>query len=226
MRKSVVTVLEPTSPVYDLTTVDAVNAALGITGNTAADGIMGEKITTVSRMISELCDRTFALLTVSESFRMSFYDPTKGLNLWQFPVKELTSITVGGQTVDATSYEIDMDAGLLWLVPGMWSWMYPPVNSHWSGEVVLQYSGGYNLPDEAPALLAQGCIETLRWQHFSANRDPSIRSTTHGDTTVAYGDYYNRFRYAAAGKGGAAPASSILPPNATEMIQNYMRLQV
>jgi hypothetical protein len=224
MRKSLVTILEPTAPVYDLTTVDAVNAALGITGNTAADAAMGEKITMVSRIIGELCDRVFAMLTVSESFRMSFYDPTKGLNLWQFPVNELTSITVGGTPADPASYELDHDAGLLWLVPGIWPWAYPPINSHWAGEVVLQYSGGYNLPDEAPASLAFACIETLRWQRFSANRDPAIRSTTHGDTTVAFGDYYNRFRY--GGKAAVSPTSSILPPNATELIESYMRLQV
>jgi hypothetical protein len=226
MRKSLFTILEPTAPVYDLTTVDAVNTALGIPGNTADDAIMAEKITAISKMIGELCDRYFAMLTVSESFRLSFYDPTRGINLRQFPVNQLNSITVGGSIADPAGYELDKEAGLLWLVPGMWSWAYSPVNSHWSGEVVAQYSGGFDLPDDAPVLLSQACIETLRWQHFSGNRDPSIRSTTHGDTTVTYGDYYNRFRYASAGKGAAAPVSSILPPNVTEMIQNYARLNV
>jgi hypothetical protein len=226
MRKSLFTILGPTALNYDLTTVDAVNLALGITGNTAVDAIMAENITRASRMIGELCDRTFALLTVSESFRMSFYDPVRGLNLRQFPVTQFDSITVGGQSVDAGQYELDMDAGILWLVSGSWAWSYySPANSHWAGEAIVQYSGGYDLPDEAPALLSQACIETLRSQRFNSNRDPAIRSTTHGDTTVSYGDYFNRFRLTAAAQG-AAPESLVLPPNANDMIQQYKRLIV
>lgn len=214
MRKSLFTILGPTALNYDLTTVDAVNLALGITGNTAVDAIMAENITRASRMIGELCDRTFALLTVSESFRMSFYDPVRGLNLRQYPVTQFDSITVGGSAIDATGYKLDMDAGILWLVSGGWS------HGHWCGEVVVQYSGGFDLPDEAPALLSQACIETLRAQKF-AMRDPSVRSTTHGDTSVTFGDYYNRFGIAGASGGG-----QILPPNATEMIQQFKRLIV
>ena len=213
MRKSLFTILGPTAPNYDLTTVDAVNLALGITGNTAVDAIMAENITRASRMIGELCDRTFALLTVSENFRMSFYDPVRGLNLRQYPVTQFDSITVGGSAIDAAGYELDMEAGLLWLVSGGWSY------GHWCGEVVVQYSGGFDLPDEAPALLSQACIETLRAQRFAATRDPSVRSTTHVDTTVTFGDYYNRF-------GVAGSNTSVLPPNANDMIQQYKRLIV
>jgi hypothetical protein len=214
MRKSLFTILGPTALNYDLTTVDAVNLALGITGNTAVDAIMAENITRASRMIGELCDRTFALLTVSESFRMSFYDPVRGLNLRQYPVTQFDSITVGGQSLDAAGYELDMEAGLLWLVSGLSSW-----GSHWCGEVMVQYSGGYDLPDEAPALLSQACIETLRAQKFAAMRDPAIRSTTHVDTTVTFSDYYNRMGVGWAG-------GSVLPPSATDMIQQYKRLIV
>jgi hypothetical protein len=208
MRKSLFTIIEPTSPVYDLTTVDAVNTALGITGNTAADAILSENITKVSRMIGELCDRHFAMLTVSENFRMGWGDPVRAVNLRQFPVSDVTSITVGGTEVSATSYELDEEAGLLW-----------NINGHWCGELIALYSGGYNLPDECPALLSQACIETLRAQRFAATRDPSVRSTTHGDTTVTFGDYYNRF-------GIAGSATAVLPPNANDMIQQYKRLAV
>ena len=34
----------------------------------------------------------------------------------------------------------------------------------WCGEVVVTYSGGYDLPDDAPALLAQACIEAIKTQ--------------------------------------------------------------
>jgi hypothetical protein len=206
MRKSIITVLEPTAPVYDLTTVDAVNAALDITGNTAADAITADQITQVSKIIGELCDRVFALLTVEENFRMLWCDPVRAVNLRQFPVNELQSITQSGTPVDPFCYELDGEAGLLW-----------SINGHWHGELVVQYSGGYDLPDGAPALLAQACIETIRAQRSGAtSRDPSIRSTTHGDTTVTFSD-----RFTALTSG-----NSVLPPNAHDMINQFKRLGV
>jgi len=208
MRKSLFTVLEPTSPVHDLTTVDAVNAALGITGNTASDAQLAIQITQASRMIGELCDRVFALLTVTEDFRMLWGDPTSALNLRQYPVTELTSVTQSGIEVDPQSYELDYESGLLWRKQG-----------HWCGEIIVDYSGGYDLPDDAPSLLEQACIETLRAQRFAARRDPAIRSTTHGDTTVTLSDYYNRF-------GLTGTGTAVLPPNANDMIQQFKRLGV
>jgi hypothetical protein len=208
MRKSLFTVLEPTSPVYDLTTVDAVNAALGITGNTASDAQLAIQITQASRMIGELCDRVFALLTVTEDFRMLWGDPTSALNLRQYPVTELTSVTQSGIEVDPQSYELDYESGLLWRKQG-----------YWCGEIIVDYSGGYDLPDEAPALLSQACVETLRAQRFAAGRDPTVRSTTHGDSTVTFGDFYNRF-------GLQGTGAAVLPPNAIDMIQQYKRLGV
>jgi hypothetical protein len=212
MRKSLFTILEPTSPVYDLTTVDAVNAALGITGNTASDAQLAIQITQASRMIGELCDRIFALLTVTEDFRMRWGDPTHALNLRQYPVTELTSVTQSGIEVDPQSYELDYESGLIWRKQG-----------HWCGEIIIDYSGGYDLPDEAPALLAQACIETLRVQRFSSTHDPTIRSTTHGDTTVTFSDYYSRFRVSG---DVSAIGGAVLPPNASDMIQQYKRLGV
>ena len=198
MRKSIITILGPTAPIYDLTTVDAVNTALGITGNTLDDALMAERITQASKIIAELCNRTFALLTVEESFRVIWGEPVHALYLRQYPVTELTSISQGGSAADATMYELDYDSGLLWMKCG-----------RWCGEIVVEYTGGYDLPDGAPALLSQATIETLRAYRFAATRDPTIRSTTHGDTSVTF----------------AAPSTStgasILPPNASDMIARY-----
>jgi hypothetical protein len=215
MRKSIVTVLGPTSPVHDLTTVEAVNAALGLVSNTANDGITAEQITNISRMIADICNagvdrmRTFGLLTLEENFRVVWGEPVHALYLRQFPIEQITSITQGGNETDATMYELDDEAGLLWMKCG-----------HWCGEVVANYSGGYDLPDEAPALLAQACIEALRAQRANAGRNPGVRDVQHGDTRVSFNDYYNRFGL--AGSGG----TSIFPPNVTDMIEHYKRRTV
>ena len=206
MRKSILTVLGPTDPIYDLTTVDAVNDALGIAGNTTADGIMAEKITRTSKMIGELCDRVFALLTVSESFRVNIGEPVHVLYLRQYPVTDVVSIAQGGSEATA-DYELDDESGLLWMKCG-----------RWSGEIVCEYSGGYDLPEGAPALLSQACIETLRAQQSFATRDPTIRSTTHGDTSVTYTDPFRTT--------SSTFSSGVLPATASDMIQQYRRLSV
>lgn len=207
MRKSIVTVLGPTDPVYDLTTVEAVNAALGITGNTADDATTAAQITAASRIIADLCNRTFALLDVTESFRVQWGEPVHALYLRQYPVQEVTSIMQADSEVDFAMREMDYEAGLLWLKCG-----------RWCGEVVATYAGGYDLPTEAPPLLAQACIEVIRAQHANVGRDPGIRTVQHIDTSVTFNDYYLR----SSGSG----ASSILPPNAAGMIEKYIERRV
>ncbi len=209
MRKSIVTVLGPTSPVYDLTTVEAVNAALGITGNTAADAITSEQITTTSRIIADLCNRTFALLDVTESFRVQWGEPVHTLYLRQYPVQQVVSITQAESEADPALYELDDEAGLLWIKCG-----------RFCGEVIATYSGGYDLPTEAPPLLAQACIEVLKFQRAYAGRDPGIRTVQHVDTSVTFNDYYQRYGLASGG------GSSVLPPNAAGMIERYIERRV
>ncbi len=209
MRKSIISVLGPTSPVYDLTTVEAVNAALGIEGNTADDAITAAQITALSLIIADLCNRVFALMDVSESFRVQWGEPVHALYLRQYPVEQITSITQDGSEADSTMYEIDDEAGLLWMKC-----------NRWCGEIIATYSGGYDLPTEAPPLLQLACIETMRAQRANAGRDPNVRDVQHGDTRVTFSDYYNRFGIAGSG------ATSVLPPNATDMIQKYIERRV
>ncbi len=210
MRKSLFTVLEPTDPVVDLTTVDAINAALGLESNTADDGVTAVQITNASRIIAELCDRIFALVTVEESFRVQWGEPVHALYLRQYPVEQVTSITQGGSEADATMYELDDEAGLLWMKCG-----------RWCGEVVANYSGGYDLPDNGPALLAQACIEMVGGQRLlsaTAAVDPNLREVQHGDTRVVY-------QTSAFGGSGVAASSSI-PSSVTSLIDRYIRRTV
>ncbi len=210
MRKSIVTVLGPTDPVYDLTTVDAVNAALGLDSNTADDAITAAQITNASRIIAELCDRNFALLDVSESFRVQWGEPVHALYLRQYPVEQVVSITQDTSEADATMYEIDDEAGLLWMKCG-----------RWCGPVTAEYSGGYNLPDDAPALLAQACIEMVSGQRLlsaTAAVDPNLREVQHGDTRVVY--------QTSAFGGSGVSASSSVPTSVTSLIDRYIRRTV
>ncbi len=214
MRKSLISLVGPTDPVHDLTTVAAVNALLGIDGNTADDAVTAEQITLTSRMIADLCNagpdrlRTFGLLQLEENFRVQWGEPVHALYLRHFPVVQVTSLTQADSEADATMYEIDDEAGLLWMKCG-----------RWCGELVINYSGGYDLPEEAPPLLAQACAEAIKAQRANVGRDPAVRTVQHGDSSVTFSDYYNRFGLAASG-------TAVFPPNVTDMIQKYIRRTV
>ncbi len=210
MRKSIITVVGPTDPVYDLTTVEAVNAALGLDSNTADDAITAAQITNASRIIADLCDRVFALLEVEESFRVQWGEPVHALYLRQYPVQEVTSITQDGSEADTSLYEIDDEAGLLWMKCG-----------RWCGPIVANYSGGYDLPTEAPPLLAQACLELVGAQRLFATTsaaDPNVREVQHGDSRVVY--------QTSAFGGSGVGTSSAVPSSVSGMINNYIRRSV
>ncbi len=210
MRKSIITVLGPTDPVHDLTTVEEVNAALGLESNTADDAITAAQITRASRIIADLCDRVFALLEVEESFRVQWGEPVHALYLRQYPVQEVTSITQDGSEADATLYEIDDEAGLLWMKCG-----------RWCGEIIANYSGGYDLPDDAPPLLAQACLELVGAQRLFATTsaaDPNVREVQHGDSRVVY--------QTSAFGGSGVSTSSAVPSSVSGMIDRYIRRTV
>ncbi len=220
MRKSIVTILGPTDPVHDLTTVEDVNFALGLESNTANDGITAAQITTASRLIADECNagpdkmRTFGLLTLEESFRVEWIEPIHVLYLRQYPIQELFSVTQLGNEVDATLYDVDDEAGLLRMKqPGFGWW-----RGDWCGDVVVNYSGGYDLPTECPPALAQACIELIavkRRLAMSSQHDPSVREVQHGDSRVMYFDY-------ATSKGGVGA----FPDSVTDLIEPYERYTV
>ena len=58
----------------------------------------------------------------------------------------------------------------------------------WHGKILVEYTGGYDLPDFAPAQLSRATIELLKAQRFAANRNPAIRDITNADQRVIYFD--------------------------------------
>lgn len=204
------TVIDQTGAVFDLTTVEDVNAELGLTGSTDDDAQTQARITSNSKIIAELCGRVFALQTVRETFRIKGRDSWGDvINLSRYPVADLASLTIGGVEADVSGYEIDYNAGVIYRVHGTWPR---------ASEIIAEYSGGYNLPDGAPAPLARACIEFVKLQQFTAARDPSIRDIWAGENRVAYSDYYQRFGIGGGGSG--------LPPNVEGLIAPFRRLAV
>jgi len=166
----------------DLITLDDLKLELGITG-TAEDPALQARITRLSDQIAEYCDRIFALITVEETFAFNAgarMCPHGGpqpipLVLMQYPVTEITTLTCNGAAIDPADYDLNSASGLLWPRTGLWS-----------GRIVANYSGGYNLPDDAPATLQSAVIEAVRQRRAYSGRDPSVREIGHDTTRVGY----------------------------------------
>lgn len=173
---SVVTVLGPTSPVYDLTTVEAVNAELNLTSDTANDAEVAGQIAAASRIIATECDRTFALQDISERFHVRYHERLHALPLSCYPVTLLTSVTVNDVLLDSINYELDARSGLLWRLN----------HGHWHGDITVLYQGGYDLPDDAEPSLSRACIELIRSQRNVIGSDANIRDIWVGENRISY----------------------------------------
>ena len=166
----------------DLVTLDDLKIELGIT-STAEDAALQARITRLSEQIAEYCDRILALIDVEETFAFNSGGrlcPTAGsypipLVLMQYPVTEITSLTRDGAAIDPAEYDLNALSGLLW-----------PRSGSWGGRIVAQYSGGYDLPEGAPATLQSAVIEAVRQRRAYSSRDPSIREVSHDITRVGY----------------------------------------
>jgi len=166
---------DPASAGPDLVSLDDLKLALGITG-TDEDAALQAAITHQSRLIAEYCDRRFGLAEALETFTFDRGEtmPTRqALTLSLYPVADVIEVSIAGAAF--IDYEFDPATGRLW------------TENWWTSSIVaVNYSGGYDLPEEAPARLAQAVIEAVNGSRLYGDRDPSIREVQHGDTRIAY----------------------------------------
>jgi len=185
----------------DLISLADLKLALGIIDD-SDDATLQAAITFQSRIIAEYCDRRFGRAEVLETFT---FDPgeymltRQALTLSLYPVAEILEISSAGAT--AADYQFDPASGRVW--------------GGWSGTVAVVYSGGYDLPEEAPARLQKAVIEAVREGQTSGGRDPSIREVQHGDTRISY--YTSSTSSASQG---------FLSAPVVDLIRPYQRLHV
>jgi len=156
----------------DLISLDDLKLALGIEGTTE-DAALQAMITFQSRIIAEYCHRRFGRAEALETFtfdRGETMPARMALTLSLYPVVDVLDITGAGAS------GFDPASGRVW-VDGWYGS---------TGSVAITYSGGYDLPEEAPARLQKAVIEAVREGRTSGTRDPSIREVQHGDTRISY----------------------------------------
>jgi hypothetical protein len=205
---------------YALLTLDEVKTAFGIPlTDTSKDAQLQALIDGYSDVVATMCQRVFAKEEVEETWRG---DPPPYENyrvfLARWPVRpeDIQTVTANGGAIDPTAYEIETASGKLTLLGYLGGSAGDPV--------VVHYTGGYLLPDEAPPALKQAMLLLVQAGYAQLLRgfNTGVRSVSHKDSRVMYFD-----PNAAASKGGGGHSPlSIATEAVNALLSAYMRYEV
>jgi hypothetical protein len=203
---------------YDLATLDEMKIMLGIPAtDTSEDQLVSMWIEQYSDVIATMCNRVFAKEKVEESWRGDTkpFDTDNGrVFLTHYPVADadIESITAPDGTLIDTGYELENRSGKLQFF-----------GPSWSEPIRITYTGGYDLPDDAPPALKQALailVGAARVFH-SRQLTSGIRSISHRESRVQFFDV----NAAMAKMGGFGPlAQAAQTVNA--LLYKYMRFYV
>jgi hypothetical protein len=181
-----------------LITLEQAKLVLGIEDtDTSQDVIVQAQIDAVSAGICNYCDRAFVVQTYRDQFAypcLGFDDPLRSR---QYPipvdtagVPTLFTVTVDGNVIDPTLYDLDAENGRAYLINGVWA----------GAKIVLDYTAGFNpIPPDVQAATNEWL--TSRW--LSRGRDPAVQSEALFEVaTVTYSDAGGA---AGSGEGGGPP---------------------
>jgi uncharacterized phiE125 gp8 family phage protein len=165
------TVIDPAGA-HRLVTLAAVKAELQVTGG-ADDAFLTGLIDQASAIARSWCRRTFAEEKVSESFYLD--RPASPIELSRYPVTGIISVTVAGTALDPAEYEVEQDSGLLYRLDASGGRC-----ARFCGRVVVEYTGGYALPDAPqptlPDDIQRAATVLVKGAYLGRTRDPAIRS--------------------------------------------------
>jgi len=183
MSDVTVNILEPAAS-HDLITVDDCKILLGIpAGDVSTDAQLQMLISQNSEAIAWDCNRIFGKEKVEEIWRcvapVCCPDGTCRIWLTHYPVKAVDIESVESPSGNLVfDYEIEELTGKLILFGGC------------SSEIVVTYTGGYVLPDEAPLPLQQVAglmVRSFRTEAAAAATGGSgIRMLAHKESRVIY----------------------------------------
>lgn len=177
MTDVIVKVLEPADN-RNFLTVEEAKLMLGLPdGDAAADKALEQQIEIASATIAKLCNREFA----REKVRETWYDLSANrLFLTRFPVAEadIETVTAGGATFDEDDYELEEKSGTIRTAGVL------------AAPIRVTYTGGFDLPDDAPPPLKQATILLVTQQRSQATRKSieGIRMIAHKDSRVLFFD--------------------------------------
>jgi hypothetical protein len=181
---------------FDFLTLDEAKQLLGLlTADTSHDEQITMMISIFSQTIAEYCHRVFARETVIETWREEF---NGRLFLSHWPVKEadIQVVSAGSAwtngtvvppvVLDASQYELEEASGKLSFIanPGGTQSM------SWDWPTVVTYTGGYDLPAEAPLPLKQATTLLIMEARMRLQQAQvaGIRSISHKESRIMFFD--------------------------------------
>lgn len=197
---------------FDLLTKEELKLALGIAaGDTTQDLLFDQLIDTYSDMVSELCNRVFAKEKLSETWRC-LQSRRVFLSHWPVKASDIESVeSPRGTVIPATDYELEEKSGKLLL----WGSRAEPI--------VVTYTGGFNLPNDAPDALKQAAILLIQYDRAQAQRQATsgIRQISHKSARVMFFDPNQANR-----GGGSSGPGSVGAQAIHNLLMHYTRLEV
>jgi hypothetical protein len=208
MTDVIVKVLEPAEN-RNFLTLEEARLMLGLpAGDAEADKALEQQIEIASATIAELCNREFG----REKVRETWYELNdRRLFLTRFPVAEddIESITVGGASlVEDDDYDLEEKSGTI-----------RPF-AHFAAPIRVIYTGGYELPHDAPKPLKQATILLVTQQRSQATRESieDIRMIAHKESRVLFFDPSQQTKTTT---GGGALGSGI--KQVDDLLMHYVR---
>jgi hypothetical protein len=208
-------VLEPADS-YALLTLEEAKTILGISsGDTSEDDQIKMWIDQYSDVVATMCNRVFAKEKVQETWRgdlMPFDSPR--LFLTHYPVEDADIESVEsprGSIIDSAAWEVENGSGKL------------RIDGAWSEPITVIYTGGYDLPDDAPDALkaATGLLIQGARSEMTTTAVSGIRSITHRESRVQFMDTTST-----GSKGGGSGPLAKAADTANALLYKYMRFYV
>lgn len=212
-------VVEPADN-QNLLSLEECKLFLNISGaDTSRDAQLELQIAAASAMIADMANRKpelgFGETRVIEEWREVMHGRVQVMH---FPISQDEPITVnanGAPYIEGTHYRVDFNSGKVSVgVNGG--------NGAWPQPVILEYTGGYLLPDDAPLPLKQACAALVRGMRIT-NQTASVagmRQIKHKEAQVSFYDP-NALLIKSAGM-----QSSPGMQEATALIRPYIRIEV
>lgn len=209
-----VKVLEPAES-YALLTLDELKVILGISAtDTSEDEQLEMWIEQYSDVVATMCNRVFAKEKVQETWRGDLppFDSPR-VFLTHYPVADADIESVEspqGSAIDPAAYEVENGSGKL------------RMNGAWSEPITVIYSGGYELPDEAPPALktATGLLISAARIEMTRNKTSGIKSISHRESRVMFFDVQQM-----TGQSGSGPLAQA-GDTVNALLYKYMRFHV
>jgi hypothetical protein len=212
---------------YDLMTLDELKVMLGIAStDTSEDDMLQAWITSYSDVISTMCNRVFAKEKVEETWRGDTepYDTDRGrIFLTHYPVEDDAVEVVYAPS----AYPVSDDDNVPVVVP-----YYELENrsgkmqffQKWAAPIKVTYTGGYDLPEQAPPALKQALMLLISAARTAQQREVTsgMRSISHRETRVQFFDT----NAASARTGGGSGPIATAGETVKALLYHYMRFYV